>query len=93
MDELNLYSASSLTQQSTDRHVAPLVHMILLSQSVFHRAPYSCVRSGESTNTNVIVFKLDLTLNQRSTELEMSTLIITQTDTVNLVYVAETCLN
>ena len=62
MDELNLYSASSLTQQSTDRHVAPLVHMILLSQSVFHRAPYSCVRSGESTNTNYSAARLICTI-------------------------------
>ena len=34
--ELDFYSASSLKQQSTDRHVAPLGHIILiLSQSVF----------------------------------------------------------
>jgi hypothetical protein len=34
--ELDFYSASSLKQQSTDRHVAPLGHIILiLSQPVF----------------------------------------------------------
>ena len=32
----NLYSASSLTQQSADRHAAPLGHIILIpSQPVF----------------------------------------------------------
>ena len=34
--ELDFYSASSLTQQSAGRHVAPLGHIILiLSQPVF----------------------------------------------------------
>jgi hypothetical protein len=34
--ELDFYSASSLKQQSMDRHVAPLGHIILIpSQSVF----------------------------------------------------------
>ena len=34
--ELNFYSASSLKQQSLDRHVAPLGHIILIpSQPVF----------------------------------------------------------
>jgi hypothetical protein len=34
--ELDLYSAISLKQQSADRHVAPLVHIILIpSQPVF----------------------------------------------------------
>jgi hypothetical protein len=38
--ELDLYSASSLKQQSWDRHVAPLVHIILiLSQPVFAISP------------------------------------------------------
>jgi len=34
--QLNLYNASSLKQQSADRHVAPLGHIILIpSQPVF----------------------------------------------------------
>jgi predicted alpha/beta hydrolase len=38
--ELDFYSASSLKQQSADRHVAPLGHMILiLSQPVFALSP------------------------------------------------------
>jgi hypothetical protein len=38
--ELDFYSASSLKQQSADRHVAPLVHIILiLSQPVFAPTP------------------------------------------------------
>ena len=47
---LDFYSASSLKQQSTGRHVAPLGHIILiLNQSVF---------SGEATNSNFIIFGL-----------------------------------
>ena len=38
--ELDFYSASSLTQQSTGRDVAPLGHIILIpSQSVFAHSP------------------------------------------------------
>jgi len=38
--ELDFYSASSLKQQSADRHVAPLRHIILiLSQPVFALSP------------------------------------------------------
>jgi len=38
--ELDFYSASSLKQQSADRHVAPLGHIILIpSQPVFARTP------------------------------------------------------
>ena len=38
--ELDFYSASSLKQQSGDRHVAPLGHIILiLSQPVFALSP------------------------------------------------------
>jgi hypothetical protein len=37
---LDFHSASSLKQQSTDRHVAPLEHIILIrSQSVFALSP------------------------------------------------------
>ena len=39
-EELDLYSASSLKQQSLGRHVAPLGHIILiLSQPVFALSP------------------------------------------------------
>ena len=38
--ELDFYSASSLKQQSTGRHVAPLGHIILISsQPVFALSP------------------------------------------------------
>ena len=38
--QLDFYSASSLKQQSVDRHVAPLGHIIaILSQSVFALSP------------------------------------------------------
>ena len=38
--ELDFYSASSLKQQSSDRHVAPLGHIILIpSQPVFTLFP------------------------------------------------------
>ena len=38
--ELDFYSASSLKQQSADRHVAPLGHIILIpSQPVFALTP------------------------------------------------------
>ena len=55
--ELDFYSASSLKQHSTGRHVAPLGHVIMiLSQPVFSLSPECCVLSGEATNTNFIVF-------------------------------------
>ena len=54
-----LHSASSLKQHSTDRHVAPLGHIILISsQSVFDLSPYCCVIRGEVTNINFIVVGL-----------------------------------
>jgi len=57
--ELDFYSASSLKQQSADRHVAILGHIILIpSQPVFALSPKCCVLSGEATNTNFIVFGL-----------------------------------
>ena len=38
--ELDFYSASSLNQQSAERHVAPLGHIILIpSQPVFTLSP------------------------------------------------------
>ena len=53
--ELDLYNASSLTQQSAGRHVTPLWHIILsLIQSVF--ALYPLMLHEEATNTNILVF-------------------------------------
>ena len=50
---------SSMKQQSTDRHVTPLRHIILiLSQPVFALTPQWCVLSREAGNTNFIVFGL-----------------------------------
>ena len=55
--ELDFYSANSLKQQYTVRHVAPLGHIILIpSQPVFALSPEWCVLSGEVTHTNFIVF-------------------------------------
>jgi hypothetical protein len=49
--ELDFYSASSLKQQSADRHVAPLGHIILIpSQPVFAISTECCVLSGEGSN-------------------------------------------
>ena len=63
--ELDLHSASSLKQQSVDRHVAPLGHIIIMpSQPVFALSPECCVLSEEATNP-------------RSTALEASTLTVT----------------
>jgi len=57
--ELDFYSASSLKQQSADRHVVPLRHIILISsQPIFALTPKCSVLSGEATNTNFIVFGL-----------------------------------
>ena len=47
-NELDFYSASSLKQQSTNRHVAPLGHIILIpSQSVFALNPACLVEKQE----------------------------------------------
>jgi hypothetical protein len=54
--EKDLYCPSSLKQQSTDRYVAPLGDIILISsQSVFALPPYAACLA---TNTNLIVFDL-----------------------------------
>ena len=56
---VDFYSASSPKQQSTDRHVTPLGHNILIaSQPVFALSPQRCVLSGKATNTNCIIFGL-----------------------------------
>ena len=70
---LVFYSASSLRQQSTDRHVAPLWQIILISSKpVFALSPEHCVLSGEATNTNFIFCGLT-----RPTALEASMMTIT----------------
>ena len=57
--QLDLYSASLLKQQSADRHVTPIGHIILIpSQSVFASTSQCCVLSGEATHTNFIIFGL-----------------------------------
>ena len=59
LDQHAEWDASSLKQQTTGRHVAPLRHIILiLSKPVFALSPYCCMLSGEATNTNLIVFGL-----------------------------------
>ena len=53
--KLDFYSANSLKQQSVDKHVAPLGHIILTpSQPVFVLSPSCCVLNGEATNYNYI---------------------------------------
>ena len=58
-----MYSTSSLKQQSTYWHVAPLRHIILTpSQLVFELTPSYCLVSREATYTNLIV--IELTIDQ-----------------------------
>jgi hypothetical protein len=53
------HSASSLKQQSADRHVTLLGHIILIqSQPVFALSPQCSMLSGEATNTYFLVFGL-----------------------------------
>ena len=53
-------SASSLKQQSADRHVSPLGHIIMiLSPLVFALFPLCCVLDREAANTNFIVCLTD----------------------------------
>jgi hypothetical protein len=55
---LDFYSAS-LKQQSADRNVAQLRHIILIpSQPVFAFSPSCCVLSGEAININFKTFGL-----------------------------------
>jgi hypothetical protein len=58
---LDHYSAISLKQQSGDRYVAPLGHIILIpTQPVLALSAYCCMLRGEATNTNFIVFGLTI---------------------------------
>jgi hypothetical protein len=53
--ELDFYSASSLTQQFADRHVAPLGYIILIpSQTVFAISPYFISQSFFMTYTTSV---------------------------------------
>jgi hypothetical protein len=61
---MDFYSTSSLKQQSTGRHVAPLGHIILIptlraNQSLLFLLNVVCF-SGKAINTNLIVFVLML---------------------------------
>jgi hypothetical protein len=52
-------SASTLSQQSTDRHVAQLGNIILLqSQSLYAFTFFCCMLSREAANTHFILFGL-----------------------------------
>ena len=53
---LDFYSASSLKQQSANRHVVSLGHIVLFP--VFVLSPYCCALSREAKNTNFVVFCL-----------------------------------
>ena len=56
---LDFYCASSLKQQSADRHVAPLGHIFLiLTQAVFALTLCCCIPSREAANTNFVVSDL-----------------------------------
>ena len=53
---MDFHCANSLKQQSADRNVAPLGHIILISsQSVFALSSLCYVLNGEATNINLIV--------------------------------------
>ena len=59
LDQLDFYIVSSLKQQCAGRQVAPLGQIILIpSQPVIALSTECCVRSGDATNTNYIVFGL-----------------------------------
>jgi hypothetical protein len=75
---LDFYSAGSLKQQSTGRHVASLWHICLIpSQPVFDLIPKCCKLTGEATDVNFIVFGMTRPRHELiSTALEASMLII-----------------
>ena len=57
--DLDLYSANTQKQQTTNRHVVPLGHFIMIpTQPILAITPLYCVLSGEAATTNIIVFGL-----------------------------------
>ena len=75
--EFGFNFVSSLKQQSVRRHVASLVHILILSQPVFVLTPKWCVLSGVARDINFIVFSLiGPRSNTWSTALVVSTLTI-----------------
>jgi len=54
--ELDFHSASSLKQQSADKHAATLGHIILIPSEPVCALSLCCMLSGEATNTNFIVW-------------------------------------
>ena len=77
--DLDYFSASSLGQQSSGRHLAPLRHNILItSELVFAPTHYLWVLSRNAAITNFMVLGLTRSgLKQRSNAIEVSTLTIT----------------
>jgi hypothetical protein len=58
--KLNLYSVSSLKQQSADRYIAQLgLIIMILSQPVVALSPLCCGLSRNATNNNFLSFWLD----------------------------------
>jgi hypothetical protein len=54
MLKLDFYSASSLKQQSTDRHIAPLGHIILIpNQPVFALSLSACLAEKQQITISV----------------------------------------
>ena len=71
---MNFYSASSMKQQSTGRHVVPFRHIVPFpSQPISVPTPYCCLHSGGAAIPILEVFGSNL----QSTTLEKSTLTIT----------------
>ena len=68
---MDFYSPSSLKQQSTGIHFAPLRHIILImDQPGYDLSPQYCVLSAEATNTNFRVFGLIRPSKPQSTALQ-----------------------
>ena len=76
--ELYFYSASSLKQQSAGRHVAPLGHIILISnQSLLFLLNAACLAEKQQIPILYSLVWPDRGLNPRYTSLEASTLTTT----------------
>ena len=55
---VGFFSAGSLKQQSADRHVAPLGHIILIPSQPVFALSLSLILGGKATNTNFIISSL-----------------------------------